>query len=80
MDEAKRNGLEGRYANLFQVGYNAFEVVVEFGQSYPEGAADLIHSRITTSPSYAKAFLKMLNRSMDEYERDFGAIPDITSQ
>ena len=28
--------IEGRYANYFKVGYNAFEFVLDFGQYYPE--------------------------------------------
>jgi hypothetical protein len=54
-------------------------VIVEFGQSYPGGAPDLIHSRIATSPSYARAFLRMLNRSIEEYAREYGATPEVTN-
>jgi hypothetical protein len=79
MDDPRGTEPEGRYANLFRVGYNAFEVVVEFGQSYDSGKAALIHTRIATGPSYAKAFLKMLSRSIDDYEREFGAIRDVTT-
>jgi len=79
MFNGERSGLEAKYANLFRVGYNAFEVVVEFGQSYPGGTPDLIHSRIATSPSYAREFLRMLSRSIEEYEREFGAIPEVTN-
>ncbi len=66
------NPLEGRYANYFEVGYNAFEFILDFGQRYPEGAKS--HTRIVTSPVYAKAFLETLRDSVSKYEQHFGAI------
>lgn len=36
-DESPDRGeLEGRYANTFKVGHNAFEFLVDFGQVDPE--------------------------------------------
>jgi hypothetical protein len=68
--------LEGRYANYFKVGYNAFEFVLDFGQHYTEdedkGAQ--LHTRIVTGPIYAKALLEFLQECIDKYELDFGAI------
>ncbi len=51
---------EGRYANYFRVGYNAFEFLFDFGQlhpenQYPESQPAKIHTRIITNPIYAKA-------------------------
>ena len=66
--------LEGRYANYFKVGHNAFEFVLDFGQFYPESNKFQVHSRIITSPAYAKALLKTLDESIDRYEQEFGAI------
>jgi hypothetical protein len=67
--------VEGRYANYFKVGHNAFEFVVEFAQLYSEPPVEKIHTRIITSPPYAKELLEVLQRAVDEYERAFGAIP-----
>ena len=66
--------LNGRYANFFKVGYNAFEFLFDFGQSEgdPEGA--IIHTRIVTAPGYVKAFTKTLMESIAQYEREFGTI------
>ena len=67
-----RHGLEGRYANCFQVGHNAFEFVINFGQLYEVEAEGRIHTRIITSPVYMKAFIETLVESMRQYESQFG--------
>lgn len=66
--------LEGRYANYFKVGYNAFEFLLDCGQFYPEGKEAELHTRIITSPIYAKALLELLRESIDQYEQTFGTI------
>jgi hypothetical protein len=70
-----RNPLEGRYANSFQVGHNAFEFVLDFGQVAPESGQVQFHTRIITGPVYAKTFLGVLQDSINQYEQTFGAIP-----
>ena len=66
--------LEGRYANNFKIGHNAFEFVLEFGQFYVEEKKVHLHTRIITSPVYAKALLKTLKESIDRYEQTIGTI------
>ncbi len=68
--------LEGRYANAFRVGQNAFEFVIDFGQSYVEGKREIFHTRIVSSPFYANILLKTLQESIKRYEKVFGAIPE----
>jgi hypothetical protein len=68
------NTLEGRYANYFEVGHNAFEFILDFGQLYAAGEKPKIHTRIVMSPVYLKTFLETLGNSLDQYERGFGAI------
>lgn len=68
--------LEGRYANYFKVGYNAFEFVLYFGQYYAEDKKAKLHTRIVTGPSYAKALLEFLQDCIDKYELEFGVIGD----
>lgn len=71
----ERDPLEGRYANFFQVGHNAFEFVLEFGQAnLPDRGR--YHTRIVTSPAYARAFLAILRSSIVQYEQAFGPIPE----
>ncbi len=64
--------LEGRYANYFEVGYNTYEFILDFGQRYSESEDAKSHTRIVTSPVYAKAFLETLRDSVSKYEQLFG--------
>jgi hypothetical protein len=75
--EASRNAgqSEGRYANCFLVGHNAYEFVLDFGQFYPERGEPQFHTRIITNPGYAKALLETLLESIQRYEQTFGDIP-----
>jgi hypothetical protein len=65
---------EGRYANGLQVGHNAFEFVLDFQQQYGDGMGAQTHTRVVTSPAYAKTFLETLTMSIAGYEREFGVI------
>jgi hypothetical protein len=66
---------EGRYANYFKVGHNAFEFLLDFGQFYSGSDRAQIHTRIVTSPAYAKELLATLRDSIDQFELSFGIIP-----
>ncbi len=68
--------LEGRYANSFKVGQNAFEFIIDFGQSHVEGKREIFHTRIVSSPFYANIQLKTLQESIRRYEKVFGTIPE----
>jgi hypothetical protein len=65
---------EGRYANYFKAGHNAFEVILEFAQFYEGDAQPIVHTRIVTSPAYAKTFLEVLRDSLEKYENVYGPI------
>lgn len=72
--------LRGRYANYFEVGHNAFELLLDFGQHYPEStspdpARARLHTRIIVVPVYARAFLELLRDSVARHEALFGAPP-----
>jgi hypothetical protein len=69
-------GPTGRYANYFKVGHNAFEFLFDFGQTYGHGGSAPFHTRIITTPVYAKSLLGLLQDSIDQYEQLFGRIPD----
>ena len=71
---------EGRYANYFAIGHNAFEFVLDFGQFYAEHGQAELHSRIITSPAYAQAFEKTLRDSLVHYTQTFGPIPAIDNE
>lgn len=81
-DDASRKNkkFEGRYANYFAVGYNAHEFVFDFGQNYSETDQAELHTRIITSPTYARELLKLLKRSLAEYQQIHGSIEDDANQ
>ncbi|MEJ8836854.1 DUF3467 domain-containing protein [Ramlibacter sp. AN1133] len=63
------------YANHFEVGFNAFEFLLDFAQNYDSAdEVAIAHTRIVTAPAYAKLFLGLLDRSILEYEATFGPI------
>jgi hypothetical protein len=68
--------LEGLYANYFKVGHNPYEFLLDFGQFYRESQEERFHTRIVTSPVYAKAFLMILQDSIMKYEQAYGLIPE----
>jgi hypothetical protein len=72
--------LVSRYANYLKIGRNAFEFLFDFGQSHREGREPQFHTRIITSPAYAKAFLNALHDAIESYENDYGTIPADTER
>lgn len=69
-----RGRAEGRYANYFMIGHNAFEFVLHFGQVYEDSEAAEFHTRIVTGPVYAKVLRTLLGDAIAWYEREFGVI------
>lgn len=72
------------YANQFEVGYNAFEFLLYFAQAYGEvqPGHSQMQARIVTVPAYAKVLLGVLDRSIGDYEAQFGEIavpPEVES-
>jgi hypothetical protein len=67
---------DAKYANYFEIGHNAFEFLLDFGQLFSGDQAGRIHTRIITSPYEAKQLLKLLEASVRQYEDSFGSIPD----
>jgi hypothetical protein len=68
--------LEGRYANYFEIGHNAFEFLLDFGQLYFEAPEASLHTRIVTSPVYAKRLFGVLQRALSQYEASYGRVLD----
>ena len=61
--------LEGHYANYFQVGHNAFEFLLDFGQLYAESEQAHIHTRIIVSPAYIRSLLETLREAIEQQAR-----------
>jgi hypothetical protein len=68
--------IEGKYANYFQIGHNAVEFIIEFGQLYSDESVPLLHTRIITTPSYGKTLLRLLQEALSEHEAQFGPARD----
>jgi hypothetical protein len=66
---------EGRYANYFKIGFNAYEFVIDFGQEYPPDA-ERVHTRIVTSAPLARILAETLERSLRDHALKFGPPPD----
>ena len=66
--------LQGRYANYFKVGYNAFEFILDFGQLYSESNDVKFFTRIITNPISAKNLIEVLQESIAQYEQTHGII------
>jgi hypothetical protein len=64
-----------KYVNYFEVGHNPFEFYVDFGQYDPNSEKVQMHTRIVTSPAYAKMMGKTLSSSVGNFEREHGTIP-----
>jgi len=70
------SGTEGHYSNYLEIGQNAFEFVLLFGQRYGDQEQPVIHCKIIANPFYAKRFAEMLQESIRRHETALGPIPD----
>lgn len=80
VDVRRENGVfEARYVNHFQVGFNEFEFIFDFGQLHGRNgqAVDVGPvqiARIVMAPPFAQALLTTLQRAIDAHERQHGPI------
>ncbi|MBV8866758.1 MAG: DUF3467 domain-containing protein [Acidobacteriaceae bacterium] len=63
-EKRKRLNQTARYANFFQVGHNAYEFLLEFGQRDAD-----IHTRIYLSPQHARMLSDLLLSALEEHSR-----------
>ena len=68
------NPSELRFANYLEVGFNQAEFMLVFGQAYEGSGEAMPHTRLVTSPLYAKEFWKLLARSIADFEMEYGQI------
>jgi hypothetical protein len=59
---------DGKYANCFRVGFNAFELVIDFAQCGPESRIANLHTRIIVSPGHGRVLVRLLQRSIEDLE------------
>ena len=69
MTRSRSARASAHYANYFQIGHNAFEFLIEFGQH-----GGPIHSRVSITPEYARMFSDLLLESLvrDEERQSCG--------
>ena len=63
------------YTNFVHIGHNAFEFLLEFGESDADGENDVPHTRLVTNPVFAVRLAMLLRQAIAQYERRFGSIP-----
>jgi hypothetical protein len=59
------------YSNLFRVGFNVAEFLLDFGRQF-EDSGERFYQRIITSPAHAKALSHLLDSSVRSYEEKYG--------
>jgi hypothetical protein len=74
LDRPGNEGTAARYANYFEIGHNAAEFILDFGQAYSTSEERQMHTRIVTSPLYAKALLRLLGKAIELHEQGYGVI------
>jgi hypothetical protein len=65
------------YTNYFEVGHNAYEFLLDFGQFQPEATKIVLHTRIAVGPVHAKLLSRMLCSAIEKFEADNGPITDV---
>jgi hypothetical protein len=65
-----------RYANYFEVGHNAFEFLLDFGQYQPDAEAIVLHTRMALGPTHAKLLARMLEKAVTAHETSNGPIAE----
>ena len=66
--------LEARYTNYFEVGHNAYEFIIDFGQYQPQGGAVRMQTRIVTGPVFAKLLSGLLTQAVEQFEGEHGEL------
>lgn len=66
--------VEAQYANAVRVGYNAFEILLDFGMVSGEAMPPKLQCRVITTPVIAQTLLRTLGKSLDEFQHGFGEI------
>ena len=64
-----------RYSNYFEVGYNSYEFLIDFGQYQPEVSEVVLHTRIVAGPAFTKVLHDMVRDAIAKYEAENSPIP-----
>jgi uncharacterized protein DUF3467 len=69
-----------RYANYFELGHNAFEFIIDFGQYRHDTRDVALHTRIAFGPTHAKLLTGMLARAIEAHEAEHGVVVEPDGQ
>ena len=76
MDETTTHPLRGRYTNYFEIRYTASELLVDFGEHYPESEPPYRHTRIVTSSESAQVLCDMLSEALRQQKEELSSADD----
>ena len=65
---------EPRFVNYLEVGFSEAEFLLVFGQSFNAAGEPMLHTRLVTTPTYAREFGRLLVKSAEAFEREYGRI------
>ncbi|MEE2827687.1 MAG: DUF3467 domain-containing protein [Myxococcota bacterium] len=65
---------QGVYSNFTAVGSNETEFVLDFTYVQPHQPRGKVRSRVILTPKHAKAFLRLLQQRVADYESRYGLI------
>jgi hypothetical protein len=63
--------LQARYANVFRVGFNEYEMILDFGQVDPDGTAEAVHTRIILAVPNGRLLLVLLSEAVANHDQSF---------
>ncbi len=69
-----KDKIESKYSDLIFVSTNPMGLTFDFGQNIPQMKMIKVIQRISMSPQHAKAFLGVLQKNIENYEKQFGSI------
>jgi len=67
---------QGVYSNMAFIAHSESEFIMDFLFLQPAHGKGRVRSRVITSPSHAKKFLKALEDNIKKYEKNFGQIKE----
>jgi hypothetical protein len=65
---------EGVYANWFMLTFSPSEFIVDFGRILPGVPDAHVYSRVITTPQHAKYLMQNLEKSIENFEKQYGEI------
>jgi len=75
-DVKRKEPVEGRCANHFELAFTESEFLLDFGQLYDDRDKPLLHTRIIVTPRSVKTLVHMLQDMVEKYEKTMGLIPE----